>query len=763
YSDIVAGYINAAAGWASLVAEINAGRWEVHTVFSRESQANRVGRAFYPTAVAKDNKVFLLVGSYDMIDDGSDSHWKEGNWSLELLVGEATQDKQIQWGQPQQLLPQIAQSAQAIGVDGFFSAGGSGVVMASGALVFPVVAARRGGSSLASTIIYSADEGITWALPKGMLPADCTSPLLAEWEAGQLLMIADCTFGRRVFESRDMGATWAETARTLSRVRGYFGADPLQRPRRVTSLTTATIAGTRVMLYTQTDYPLGEMEAEAEAKDLFLWATNNNRTFRVGPISMDADGNIPLSSALLYSNDKLHFLQERGNSKTRSLFLSPLTEELGTITSVLGTWAEQDSAFSKSSVPTAGLVGFLSDASSDATWDDAYRCLNAVVKNGKKVKNGFEFTGAESYAFWPVNMWDDGNVYGFANYEFALVATVLIQQAPKGSAPLLGASLEDHGSTKFVGLAYTAEMKWETVFNGTATVTDGGGAWESGKEYKVALMLQGSKGSVYVDGELVGSSDALPTPEARNFEISYFYFGDGEGGNDRGGRVAVTNVLLYNRPLSGEELAAPAGRGRGTPPPSGGSGDSSAAAEAKEEVDAHEAASGSGESAPSSSPEPGAGTGRERTGTEQVFGAEPSEQQRGPSPPADGAATAGPVGDAPVQNGREDDGQAQQTPPSHAPESVGGVPSASAAPTSETPNVAERELGADPQTAADADGGHEASSNAATAPLPGNGSAAFKNITGPFQLSTGSDDALRGCVSRLLLLAMLGVWGTTAL
>ncbi|RNE94989.1 uncharacterized protein Tco025E_10255, partial [Trypanosoma conorhini] len=184
---------------------------------------------------------------------------------------------------------------------------------------------------------------------------------------------------------------------------------------------------------------------------------------------------------------------------------------------------------------------------------------------------------------------------------------------------------------------------------------------------------------------------------------------------------------------------------------------------AKEEVDAHEAASGSGESAPSSSPEPSAGTGRERTGTEQVFGAEPSEQQRGPSPPADGAATAGPVGDAPVQNGRKDDGQAQQTPPSHAPESVGGVPSASAAPTSETPNVAERELGADPQTAADADGGHEASSNAATALLPGNGSAAFKNITGPFQLSTGSDDALRGCVSRLLLLAMLGVWGTTAL
>ncbi|RNE95130.1 group II trans-sialidase superfamily, partial [Trypanosoma conorhini] len=244
YSDIVAGYINAAAGWASLVAEINAGRWEAHTVFSRERQANRVGRAFYPTAVAKDNKVFLLVGSYDMIDDGSDSHLKEGNWSLELLVGEATQDKQIQWGQPQQLLPQIAQSAQAIGVDGFFSAGGSGVVMANGALVFPVVANKGGEtSSLVSTIIYSTDGGQHWALAQGMLPTDCTSSLLAEWEAGQLLMIADCTFGHKVFESRDMGATWAETVRTLSRVRGDSESDPLQEARLVTSLTTATIAG----------------------------------------------------------------------------------------------------------------------------------------------------------------------------------------------------------------------------------------------------------------------------------------------------------------------------------------------------------------------------------------------------------------------------------------------------------------------------------------------------------------------------------------
>ncbi|RNE95568.1 group II trans-sialidase superfamily [Trypanosoma conorhini] len=143
-------------------------------------------------------------------------------------------------------------------------------------------------------------------------------------------------------------------------------------------------------------------------------------------------------------------------------------------------------------------------------------------------------------------MWDYGNVYGFVNYAFTLVATVLIHQAPKGSAPLLFAGREDDDSIKFVGLAYTAEMKWETVFNGTAAAPNG--SWEPGKHYQVALVLQGNKGSVYVDGELVGSSEALPTLEARNYEISHFYFGAGEGG-----RVAVTDVLLYNRPLSATE------------------------------------------------------------------------------------------------------------------------------------------------------------------------------------------------------------------
>ncbi|RNF00609.1 group II trans-sialidase superfamily [Trypanosoma rangeli] len=202
-----------------------------------------------------------------------------------------------------------------------------------------------------------------------------------------------------------------------------------------------------------------------------------------------------------------------------------------------------DSFLSELSVPTAGLVGFLSDASGDGTWNDAYRCLNATVTNAKKVENGFEFTGSESYAMWPVNMWTHHYVHSFVNHAFTLVATVTIHEVPKESAPLLGAGLEDNESTKFVGLSYTTEERWGTVFNGITTTTHSS-TWEPGKEYKVAIMLQENKGSVYVDGVLVGNTNKLPTLEARNYEISYFYFGGGENSS-----VTVKNVFLYNRPL----------------------------------------------------------------------------------------------------------------------------------------------------------------------------------------------------------------------
>ncbi|RNE95273.1 surface glycoprotein, partial [Trypanosoma rangeli] len=419
--------------------------------------------------------------------------------------------------------------------------------MEDGTLLFPVTARKIGDNKAVSMIIYSKDDGKNWVLPHGMLPVRCTDPLIVEWEQGQLVMVAKCNFLLMVFESRDMGATWREAVGTLTRVHPRVFPNSLQTTERVESITTATIAGKKVMLYTQKgilrDDPL-------QATALYLWVTDNNRTFHVGPISMDPYTTPTSGNTLLYSKNALYFLQERGAFRASSLFLARLTEQLKTITSVLETWAKLDSYLSELSVPTAGLVGFLSDASGEGTWNDAYRCVGATVRNATKVENGFNFTGSESYAMWPVNMWTHHYVHRVVNCGFTLVATVTIHKVTKESVPLLGAGLEDKGNTKFVGLSYTPANEWGTVFDGI-TRTIHNSTWRPGKEYKVALMLQGNKGSVYVDGVLVGNTNKLPPLKSRRRDISHFYFGGGENSS-----VTVKNVFLYNRRLSEDKLKA---------------------------------------------------------------------------------------------------------------------------------------------------------------------------------------------------------------
>ncbi|RNF11989.1 trans-sialidase, partial [Trypanosoma rangeli] len=274
YADVVAGYVDSAKSWSSFVDEVSANKWKVHSVFNRVIQVGHASRAIYPTVIAKGNKVFLLAGGYYLKSDPSSKQRIEVSRGFDLLVGEATQDKVIQWSEPTSLLPKIEPSAKQGGLDQFVSAGGSGVVMEDGTLVFPMVARRERNHFV--MIIYSKDDGKNWLLPLGMLPAECTDPLIVEWEKGQLLMIADFMFGRRVYESRDMGATWTEAVGTLTRVQSMFFPRSWRIAERVESITTATIAGKKVMLYTQKGLPPGE---KTRATALYLWVADNSRTF----------------------------------------------------------------------------------------------------------------------------------------------------------------------------------------------------------------------------------------------------------------------------------------------------------------------------------------------------------------------------------------------------------------------------------------------------------------------------------------------------
>ncbi|RNE97038.1 trans-sialidase [Trypanosoma cruzi] len=241
---------------------------------------------------------------------------------------------------------------------------------------------------------------------------------------------------------------------------------------------------------------LGENKAAA----LCLWVTGNNHTLSVGPVAVDNAGKEEVASSLLYSDGSLHLLQGRGSV----ISLSRLTEELSALRSVLSTWTQKDIFFSKLSMPTAGLVAVLSDASSDDTWNDEYLCLNATVTHAAKDNDGLQVTGLESRAIWPVNTRGDKLRHVSLSHYFTLVASVTIEEAPNGNTPPLTAMLADTESNHTMGLSYTADNKWETMVKGKNTTKTEGSAWKPRKEHQLALMLQGNKASAYIDGKSLG-------------------------------------------------------------------------------------------------------------------------------------------------------------------------------------------------------------------------------------------------------------------
>ncbi|EKF33444.1 trans-sialidase, putative, partial [Trypanosoma cruzi marinkellei] len=226
--------------------------------------------------------------------------------------------------------------------------------MENGMLVFPVEGVDKADESV-SMIVYSRDNGSSWVLSEGVSPAGFIGPLVTEWGSGQVLMIAHSEHSQRVYESRDMGKTWTEARGKLSGVWGELRSGvSWDEKLRVDALITATIEGRKLMLYTQKRYALGEKKAGAP----YLWVTDNNRTFSVGPLSVDSTENEALANTLLYSGGNLYIAQEKYMATHKGISLARLTEELNTIKFVLSTWAQLDALFSKSSVPTAGLVGF---------------------------------------------------------------------------------------------------------------------------------------------------------------------------------------------------------------------------------------------------------------------------------------------------------------------------------------------------------------------------------------------------------------------
>ncbi|KAF8277450.1 putative trans-sialidase, Group V [Trypanosoma cruzi] len=542
-----------------------------------------------PTAAVKGSDIYMLVGQY-----GSKDSQKSDAGGCELLLvkgsvsGEGTNNK-IDWKDTESS-PQRLFGAQLDSWTRLIGSGGSGVKMKDGTLVFPVEGTKKEkDGKTVSLIIYSSDT-LNWKLSKGMSDDGCSDPSVVEWK-GKLMMMTACDDGRRrVYEIGDMGEEWTEALGTLSRVCANKHKGNVKGVG--SGFITATFGDggeqKNVMLVTLPVYA----DNDKEKGKLHLWLTDNTHIVDIGSVS--GDDVDAAASSLLYksgesgdANDEelIALYEKKGDGKKTSLGMVSvrLTEQLQRVKDVLTTWKEVDERVSKlypltaaknPSTATAcsdgkitdGLVGFLSGNLSDGTWKDEYLGVNATVNNNQGAAaatlhaGGVKFTGRGAWAEWPVGKQGENQLYHFANYNFALVATVSFDKVPKGGTPipLMGVRAGSKGEkTKVMELSYGSGKKWH-VLCGDGTFKELSSTWETETQYQVAIVLQnGTQGSVYVDGQRVGAEEcALGNGESKG--ILHFYIGgDGENADNKEGvSVTVTNVLLYNRPLDEAEITA---------------------------------------------------------------------------------------------------------------------------------------------------------------------------------------------------------------
>ncbi|EKG00386.1 trans-sialidase, putative, partial [Trypanosoma cruzi] len=132
-SDVVAGYIDSAWEWSTLVEEVKKEEWSARTVLGKAEGKEGFDVVRHPTTIAKGDKVFLLVGSTVLSDvNGS---WKEGSLELKLVVGAVTKStggkprEWIEWDEVQSPVQRTTSASHEGNLTDYIASGGSGVLM----------------------------------------------------------------------------------------------------------------------------------------------------------------------------------------------------------------------------------------------------------------------------------------------------------------------------------------------------------------------------------------------------------------------------------------------------------------------------------------------------------------------------------------------------------------------------------------------------------------------------------------------------------
>ncbi|EAN92395.1 trans-sialidase, putative [Trypanosoma cruzi] len=594
----------------------NGGEWTKGTAIVFDHYDVKIDRLLSPTTFVDEEdgyEINALVGGYGTSTTPLTEVTGDGYWAPRMAGGLIPHDdddeekKEFRWqSQSTSKVPYDIWGDYSTKPKRFkqiLGGGGAGIRMEDESrYVLPIQALKDDGK-VVSLVILAKGFTYGWEFSNGTSDEGCIQPAVLEWEGKDLVMMTSCEDGsRRVYRADEEGRRWTEEYDTLSRVWG----NSLNRIGHGVQggFVSATIDEQKVILVSRPVYS-GE-EGKQETGRLHLWLTDMQRIYDVGPIS--AENENVAASTLLYATVELPSLEEGESKEEKKLYCSyevaaedgkyniafvDLTEKLEDMRKVLAAWKTKDAQIAKEygcgnekdankrrdcDDLTKGLVGLLSNTSTDSTWADEYLCVNATVhgKVESTPDGGLTFKGPGAWAEWPVGDMGQTVPYHFANSKFTLVATVSIDKAPKeGSSPipLMGVRMNDAQGTVLLGLSYTHDKKWMVTFNGshlTLPAHDDDVEWEANKKYHVVLQMDYNNGLfVYVDGKRICDTEDYEVEDYEGYKsfydrsqellssnsISHFYIGSENEEGSESSYVTVSNVLLYNRLLHEDELS----------------------------------------------------------------------------------------------------------------------------------------------------------------------------------------------------------------
>lgn len=192
--------------------------WVKKTAWSFSPTNHPTRRAMDPTILHNpiDNSIYVMHGTWSMSAaqwyGGRQDHFNSGSWAATIhksTDGGLTWEKNAEFSKFSNLDIFSKVTRQGQPTIGFLGGVGSGIVMQDGTLVFPIQTAHNNG--IATTIMYSKDNGKTWEMPEINNPIapnqSSLENMVFEIEPGKLVMTGRGN-SRWAYSSTDMGKSW---------------------------------------------------------------------------------------------------------------------------------------------------------------------------------------------------------------------------------------------------------------------------------------------------------------------------------------------------------------------------------------------------------------------------------------------------------------------------------------------------------------------------------------------------------------------------